>query len=93
MKSKCYSCKWRKNVPGSAHSSCGHPSIDKSENVLMSVLTLMQATGRTGGVVSPKELNIKANETGVNGGWFMFPFDFDPVWLDNCDGYTKKDKE
>lgn len=34
-------------------------------------------------------LNIKADPTGIKKGWFNFPFNFDPVWLDNCDGFEK----
>jgi len=27
---------------------------------------------------------IVANEHGVKNGWFLFPIDFDPVWLEKC---------
>jgi hypothetical protein len=37
-----------------------------------------------------KKLNIKANAIGVRGGWFMWPVNFDPVWLENCDGFEAK---
>lgn len=39
---------------------------------------------------APKELNIKANQYGIKSGWFDFPLDFDPTWLENCDGHTPK---
>lgn len=39
---------------------------------------------------SIKELNIKANQHGISRGWFMWPSNFDPVWLENCDGYKEK---
>ncbi len=38
-----------------------------------------------------QELNIKGHEIGVRKGWFMWPANFDPVWLINCDGFTAKD--
>ena len=33
------------------------------------------------------------DESGVKHGWFMHPFNFDPVWLRYCDGYEKKEKK
>ena len=38
-----------------------------------------------------QELNIKGNAHGVKMGWFYWPLNFDPTWLDNCDGFTKKE--
>jgi len=38
-----------------------------------------------------KKLNIKANPTGIRGGWFHWPGNFDPVWLLNCEGFKDKD--
>ncbi len=35
-------------------------------------------------------LNIKGNEHGINSGWFIWPYDFDPTWLLNCDGFKAK---
>ena len=76
-KKDCYSCKFRGTVPGSAHSSCKHPSITNP----LAMLFKRSA---------PKELNIKANQYGIKSGWFDFPLDFDPTWLENCDGHTPK---
>ena len=36
------------------------------------------------------ECNIKGNEHGIKEGWFMWPFNFDPIWLENCDGFKEK---
>lgn len=27
---------------------------------------------------------------GYNQGWFLFPYNFDPVWLTSCDGFEEK---
>jgi hypothetical protein len=35
-------------------------------------------------------LNIKASAHGIKMGWFMHPVNFDPVWLESCDGFTPK---
>jgi hypothetical protein len=39
---------------------------------------------------SAKELKIKGNEYGIRSGWFNFPTNFDPVWLENCNGFEEK---
>ncbi len=41
------------------------------------------------------KLNIRGKPQGVRGGWFSWPVDFDPFWLENCDGFesTKKTQE
>ena len=67
MKNKrpnCYNCKYRGEVPGSAHSSC-----------------------------SKANLKIKGNEHGIKSGWFNHPFNFDPVWLQECNGFKELIKE
>ena len=33
--------------------------------------------------------NVSAHQHGVNNGWFMWPFNFDPAWLINCDGFKE----
>lgn len=40
---------------------------------------------------NPKEaddLQIKGNPHGVRHGWFRWPWNFDPVWLENCNGFV-----
>ena len=32
-------------------------------------------------------------QTGINGGWFNWPYNFDPTWLDSCDGFSDKEKD
>lgn len=35
-------------------------------------------------------LNIKGNPHGIQKGWFNWPVNFDPVWLESCDGFYPK---
>ena len=37
-------------------------------------------------------LHISANYHGIKNGWFIWPVNFDPVWLEHCDGFTVKEK-
>lgn len=32
-------------------------------------------------------MNVKGNEHGIRKGWFFFPLNFDPVWLESCNGF------
>jgi len=42
-------------------------------------------------------LNLSAHVTGhlhgIRRGWFLWPFDFDPVWLITCDGFEAKESK
>lgn len=40
-----------------------------------------------GGTVVPK---VSGNEHGIKNGWFFWPFNFDPVWLQSCDSFEVK---
>jgi hypothetical protein len=35
-------------------------------------------------------LGIKGNTHGFECGWFNWPWNFDPVWLDVCNGWKNK---
>ena len=64
MKSDCYECQNKRNLPGDAHISCGNP-----------------------------DPNMKGNPHGIRNGWFMYPFCFDPVWMDKeCSNFTPNKK-
>lgn len=30
---------------------------------------------------------------GINKGWFLWPINFDPVWLVSCDGFKPEQKD
>ena len=86
-KPNCYECKFRGRVPGSAHSSCNHPKIEgKDSNPFGAMMQLMMGDF---GKVS-RELGITANAHGINKGWFLWPANFDPVWLTTCKGFESK---
>ena len=67
----CYKCKFRGTIPGDAHSCCNYPGT--SADVVDFVL------GKNSHIA--KKLNIRGNAHGVRNGWFMWPVNFDPVWL------------
>lgn len=59
----CYACKYRRNVPGDAHSSCINIQAD-----------------------------VDGDLYGIQGGWFLWPINFDPNWLVNCNGFEQREK-
>jgi len=43
-----------------------------------------------GGPMPPAEvegIKVKGNPHGIRQGWFGWPFNFDPVWLEECNGF------
>lgn len=94
-KPNCYNCIHRGGVPGSAHSSCNHPAFTEvKKKVEGSMLGLAMAL--SGGHAPPiyiEEVKVKGNEYGIQSGWFNHPFNFDPVWLEECSGYTPREKK
>ena len=94
-KPNCFECKYKEDIPGDCHIKCTHPSIKKlmsgKNESLIELLAIFGSVGRTPPMqLYPPDMNIKANERGVKRGWFNFPYNFDPVWLENCDGFEKK---
>lgn len=100
---KCWDCKYRGEVPGSAHSSCEHPAT--AETKRSPFMQLAGAVGKRGGDSlmamasqfgeGPQRaadlLHIRGNYHGIKNGWFVWPVNFDPTWLENCDGFTLRE--
>ena len=36
---------------------------------------------------------VDGNEHGIGSGWFMWPLNFDPVWLESCNGFSDKKED
>ena len=32
--------------------------------------------------------DVTGNKHGIKNGWFQWPFNFDPIWLESCDGFS-----
>ncbi len=87
-KPNCYDCVHRRDIPGDTHSRCAHPTIPKPEP-LDKALAIMGRPG-TFAVKSARDLNVTANRHGILRGWFNWPLNFDPTWLENCEGFTAR---
>ncbi len=87
----CYKCKYRGEVAGSVHSCCQHPSLKEiTDNPLMNIISILGSV--RGGLppISKKNgIKVVGNPHGIKGGWFNHPLNFDPVWLEECNGYEE----
>lgn len=82
MSVNCYDCKHRGGIPGDCHSKCQHPAIGSDAEGLMMSMGLV-----------PNRLGIRGNAHGIRNGWFCWPINFDPVWLESCNGFEQKGGE
>lgn len=91
-KPNCYQCKHRADLPGSAHSQCKHPAF-QGINAALGLLATLRASQRGGPIeADSKEITVKGNAHGITSGWFMHPLNFDPVWLEECNGFQAADQ-
>lgn len=101
-KPNCWACIYRGEVPGSAHSSCLHPATQavRAEPFAQlagtvgkrggpELMAMASAFGQ-GPESAARQLHIRGVELGIRRGWFVWPVNFDPTWLENCDGFTPK---
>jgi hypothetical protein len=97
MKPNCYTCRWRGDVPGDAHSSCQHPKAQATHTHPVNQLAaiLGKRSGLDGCLLSQEatDLHIEAVPHGIRMGWFLWPVNFDPTWLVRCDGYELSDAQ
>ena len=88
----CYQCQFKGEVPGSAHSSCGlikamlkgipdHKVASIETMIMLGVAKLS----------TEDEDLIDLDPHGVKNGWANWPLDFDPVWVNKCNGFTEKE--
>lgn len=79
VRNDCYKCPHRREVPGSVHSSC---HILKPQ--LRTAIALMAMCGQMPTITNEKtgEDLLILNPTGVKEGWYNWPIDFDPVWVE-----------
>lgn len=93
MKPNCYKCKFRRDIAGGAHSSCEHPSFAEFlNNPICKLSGILASVGRLPPIQAlSKEIKVKGNSHGIKSGWFNHPFNFDPVWLEECNGFEPKE--
>jgi len=82
----CYTCKFRGEVAGSAHSSC-KLFIDGNVGPITLRAMMSRSSNPTGILLDDKPAQ-NWNKHGIENGWVIFPYNFDPVWLEECKFHT-----
>ena len=93
-KPNCYECKHKGTIPGDCHSKCVHPKVVENSDPLTELKSMMGGR-RFGGsfVVVDNPLGVIGNPHGIKNGWFLWPHNFDPIWLESCNGFEEKEKK
>ena len=77
---------------GSAHSKCDHPkNAAVMADPMARLMSTLASVGRSTPIFAETGLNIKCDLKGISRGWFNWPYNYDPVWLLNCDGFVEKE--
>lgn len=90
-KPNCYECKHRRDLPGDRHSSCAHPSAPQSD--IGALFGILLSARKVPMAQEPSEMKVTGNPHGIRSGWFNWPYNFDPVWLESCTGFEAAKKE
>lgn len=88
MSKACYNCIHRGTVPNSRHSSCQHPDVLHMDcgtyrTVIRRLANEEEVIRISGG------MGVHFDEQGVKGGYALWPFNFDPIWLVECIGFQE----
>ena len=81
----CYKCKYCADSVMGAQSCCNYPGNCTDP--------IFNYDKNNKNAKNHEELHIKGDKYGVLNGWFGWPVNFDPVWLENCDGFTPKESD
>ena len=92
----CYSCKYKRNEPGTAHKSCRaikeHPVFNfltMEQKAGIEILTAV--TGNLPFTTGDDKELIQMDPHGVASGWCYWPTDFDSTWIQACKFYTLRE--
>jgi hypothetical protein len=84
----CYTCKYRVDLMLDTHSACYHPKVKRlTKHSLVDILSRMGGRNDIRLKGGKNALGVKGHDRGIENGWFNWPFDFDPIWLEHCEGW------
>lgn len=82
-KHNCYTCRFRGEITGSAHSCCF--LLERAHGSRGAGLGVFAAARG----ITPEKITLHPH--GVTNGWAIWPINFDPVWVEEC-GYYEEQK-
>lgn len=53
----------------------------------------MEVPGSRHSMCNNMTAKVTGNQHGIKSGWFAWPYNFDPVWLQSCDGFSDKQED
>ena len=88
----CYECIHRAPLPGDVHSCCNHPEANEKKDPMLKLIALLAGAGRMGVIQleNARKLGVTGHRIGVEGGYFQWPWNYDPRWLMSCNGFEEK---
>lgn len=75
----CYECKHRRNLIGDCHSSCSAVP----DSVKFQAFSIVQLMGQ----LKTECTDVQFKAHGVKNGWYNWPLNFDPIWVESCSLY------
>lgn len=72
---ECWNCKHSRSIPGDCHLDCQEG--------------LRQCFAREPN--EPVTIKVALNEHGVRNGWAHWPFNFDPIWVTECNSFKARE--
>ncbi|MHA1333266.1 MAG: hypothetical protein ACTSPL_04225 [Candidatus Odinarchaeia archaeon] len=91
----CWKCKWHRRIAGDVHIKCAHPEAEKLKAATINEVLLRVFAGWEIVPLIPKDfaLKIKLDPIGIKRGWANWPWNFDPIWVEECSGFEEKEEE
>jgi len=85
----CFACTHQGDLLRSYHICCRHPLVVRAlDQANPDPRLSAMAAGRVGLTFwCPNPLNVAGSGHGIMHGWFDWPWNFDPIWLESCDGF------
>jgi len=92
MTCKTKECKHQRDITYDCHISCEHPKIQEILPIPNTFKVLASLGNRMTFPIPDevsKALGVVGTEAGIREGWFNWPFNFDPLWLESCNGFEE----
>lgn len=86
----CFQCAHHRSVPGSTHSRCVAAGNEREQALLAMTWFSDEVSLPTIDIWGNEVSVVGGNEHGIAEGWFLWPLNFDPVWLLWCLMYEEK---
>lgn len=76
----CGNCKYKNNIPGDSHISCRYPLLAREDAIKISMMAFTNPSSYN--QILKENFGFTGSLHGIQSGWFMFPDNFDPTWIE-----------